>query len=377
MKKYLLVIFILTIVVAPGDSLAENSANLVEDTKSSQEIISKENADEHLLQAVRDVDLKKIEAALKAGANPNYIRRENNFSTMEAFWMMGLHSHRHMDEKEREELFMKALNLLFDAEAEMKSRDTNPMFWAVSGGFPLIVELLISKGISPTRMIEGKTPVEWAETYGHQEVVKVLIKHGAEPVPKRQALQNRFVQLARESRKDSEHFFEQWNIVDMEKALEEGATVNGKNSKDRIALVEAIDGAYDIEEYITVVYLLQKGANPNLKSARHWSGFDGIALHHAVGFHGIMAKNGEDRTIYQRLIIEALLNAGAHVSSRGYNEMSPLHIAAKQDDMYAATTLIKAGAKIMPKDDTGKTPLDYAESAEMIKLLKSHGAKEL
>ncbi len=368
-------IFILTKVAVSGDSLAENSANLVEDTKSSQEIISKENANEHLFQAVYDVDLKKIEAALKAGANPNYIRGKNKFSTMETFWTIGLH--RHMDRKDREELFMKALKLLFDAGAEMKSRDTNPMFWTVSGGFPKIVEFLISKGISPTRVIEGKTPVEWAETYGHQEVVKVLIKHGAEPVSKRQALQNRFVQLARESHKDSGHFFEQWNIVDMEKALEEGATVNGKNSKDRIALVEAIDGAYDIEEYITVVYLLQKGANPNLKSARHWSGFDGIALHHAVGFHGIMAKNVEDRTTYQKLVIEALLKAGAHVSSRGLDRMTPLHIAAKHNDIYAATTLIKAGAKIMPKDDTGKTPLDYAESAEMIKLLKSHGAKEL
>ena len=30
----------------------------------------------------------------------------------------------------------------------------------------------------------------------------------------------------------------------------------------------------------------------------------------------------------------------------------------------------------MPKDKIGKTPLDYAESAEMIKLLKSHGATE-
>jgi hypothetical protein len=30
----------------------------------------------------------------------------------------------------------------------------------------------------------------------------------------------------------------------------------------------------------------------------------------------------------------------------------------------------------MPKDDKGKTPLNYAESAEMIKLLKAHGARE-
>ena len=38
--------------------------------------------------------------------------------------------------------------------------------------------------------------------------------------------------------------------------------------------------------------------------------------------------------------------------------------------------LIEAGCKIMPTDRRGKTPLDYAESAEMIKLLKDHGAKE-
>ena len=90
-----------------------------------------------------------------------------------------------------------------------------------------------------------------------------------------------------------------------------------------------------------------------------------------------MTIDAEIYGIIPRPKIEALLNAGAHVSSRGHNGMTPLHIAAKENDMYVATTLIKAGAKIMPKDDTGKTPLDYAESAEMIKLLKSYGAKEL
>ena len=30
----------------------------------------------------------------------------------------------------------------------------------------------------------------------------------------------------------------------------------------------------------------------------------------------------------------------------------------------------------MPKDKEGRTPLDYAESAEMIKILKKYGAKE-
>jgi ankyrin repeat protein len=42
-----------------------------------------------------------------------------------------------------------------------------------------------------------------------------------------------------------------------------------------------------------------------------------------------------------------------------------------------ANVLIEAGAKIMDRDDLGKTPLDYAESSEIVKLLKDAGAKEL
>jgi hypothetical protein len=42
----------------------------------------------------------------------------------------------------------------------------------------------------------------------------------------------------------------------------------------------------------------------------------------------------------------------------------------------AAEILIRDGAKVMPKDRFGKTPLDYAETAPMIKLLKENGATE-
>jgi len=318
------------------------------------------------------VDINQAKVALENGANPNWIDEQRKQSIV-SWWVLMICT---SDDPKITNDGLEIIKLLFEKNAKLQRYDKSILFFPIARGHTAFVELLIKNGASPTAKIEGKTPVEWAETYGHPEVVKVLIKHGAELVPKKQALQDRFVQLATESRKDREHF-EQWNIVYMEKALEDGATVNGKNSKGEIALVESISFAYRAEEYITVAYLLQKGANPNLKSAQRYSGFDGIALHHAVGCHGMMAKNGADEIIYQRLIIEALLKAGAHVSSRGLDGMTPLHIAAKHNDIYAATTLIKAGAKIMPKDDTGKTPLDYAESAEMIKLLKSHGAKEL
>jgi hypothetical protein len=46
------------------------------------------------------------------------------------------------------------------------------------------------------------------------------------------------------------------------------------------------------------------------------------------------------------------------------------------DNVRAAEILIHQGAKVMPRDKQGKSPLDYAESAAMIKLLKDNGAVE-
>ena len=71
-----------------------------------------------------------------------------------------------------------------------------------------------------------------------------------------------------------------------------------------------------------------------------------------------------------------LLDNGAYVSGRDETGMTPLHVAAKHNNIYAAHLLLEKGSKVMPKDDKGKTPLDYAESYEMIKLLKKYGGKE-
>lgn len=54
----------------------------------------------------------------------------------------------------------------------------------------------------------------------------------------------------------------------------------------------------------------------------------------------------------------------------------PLHIAARLNNAKAAALLLKAGAKVMPCDDAGKTPLDLAEAAPVIQLLKAAGATE-
>ena len=49
---------------------------------------------------------------------------------------------------------------------------------------------------------------------------------------------------------------------------------------------------------------------------------------------------------------------------------------AQENNVVAARLLLAEGAKVMPRDDDRNTPLDYAESPALIRLLKDHGAVE-
>jgi ankyrin repeat protein len=132
--------------------------------------------------------------------------------------------------------------------------------------------------------------------------------------------------------------------------------------------------------YGTISYLLEKGADPTIQGDRGFG--KTTALHLAIDHSSLVfgkeseSERMKDCTFWARKIIMLLLRRGAHVSARDGSGMTPLHFAAKTNNIVGAKLLIEAGSKIMPRDDKGKTPLNYAESAEMIKLLKAHGAKE-
>ena len=408
-----------------------------------------EEADLRLLEAAKDLDVAEVKSALTNGANPNYTR--GLYPTIADSAINRAVSSVYK-KAEVQHNCKTILILLFEAGAKIQKCDERILYEPIIDNLPLIVELLLKYGANPNGLIGGKAPVEWAEYYGRDEIVRVLIRYGGKAILPIEATQLRLIHSATHG-----------TIVDIEKLIRNGARVNGLTKQGETALSSAlVIPIFDCGQYAKVVYLLQKGANTNLDGGKIGPSIvPGLPLHIAMFSTDFAFDDNFDegeRQIYARLIIEALIKAGADVSAHGengatplqvaaiynnikgaemiikagadvsgrgrngltplhtaintnlklakmlieagadvsarvdisgirgtryeklaestYGGMTPLHVAAKYNNLEGAKMLIEAGAKIMPKDDTGKTPLDYAESAEMIKLLKSHGAKE-
>ncbi len=321
------------------------------------------------------LDVSGVKTALDKGANPNWVSdtksRDGTNSVLGHLARSALWARR--DER-REQKAIEILQVLFRAGAKLQACDEKILFYPISSGWVLFTELLLKSGANPTREIEGWTPMEIAVRYLQPSIVGLLRTYGVSPLESRIAAQLILIQAAGDG-----------NVSRMDEAIRNGADVNGKNRRGETALVASLHSLLITNEtYNTIQFLLEKGADPTIQGEERFGRT--TALHLAIKQSAyifdaeikkkIKNESLKDSPLYARLIIESLLRHGALVSARDSDGMTPLHIAAKENNILGATMLIKAGSKIMPRDNKGKTPLDYAESAEMIKLLKAHGAKE-
>ena len=317
-------------------------------------------AQEQLQAAVDNLDAGAIREAVRAGADPNYRYGGRGRSVL---GMAGSKQLFDADERvaaETEERLIAFYDVLFEIGARLRSYDRDILHAPAIKGAARVAKYLLERGANPNGEDgDGRTPVILATRYGHPGVVSVLVAGGAKPLDSATEAQIRMIAAA-----------ERGDQVALRSELTRGADVNRRGPTGETALVEAVSGGMLRGGNIILVReLLRLGANPNV-SGRFIG--ESSPLHVAVfnNEKGFERDNGP-------ATVDALLKAGAHVSSAAFNgKQTPLHVAAKRQNTKAAALLLKAGAKVMPRDEDGKTPLDLAESQAMIELLKAHGAKE-
>ncbi len=355
--------------------------------------------DTALRDAALFLDIESVKTALKKGANcnsPSSTKRP--ITPLSAVMMGSLSSWRTnatelgvknqtalklsqggmSDQEITKYLAIEITKTLFATGAKLGPYDREILFYPISAGNVELVRLLLDHGASATGDLEGFTPTELAKKYDQEAIYKLLVSRGGIPVDSSASAQIALVQAAGSSGlgRDEEV------IANMERAIKLGANINGAGPDNRTALIAAVrEPIYIRAQVDSIEWLLDHGADPNQKSESGFQGLEGLALHIFVAMNkSTLAGNAVSRFSDAKPLAEVtlarLLKAGAKVSGMDSQNCTPLHIAAKFDNVRAAEILIKEGAKVMPKDKEGKTPLDYAESAAMIKLLKENGATE-
>lgn len=231
----------------------------------------------------------------------------------------------------------------------------------------------------------GKTPLHFAAEYDKDEIVKLLLKNGANV-----------------------------NAYDMLSTTPlMTAAISGSNKTVKVLIAAGADkdayggpgGATALSFAVThrhletVRVMLECGVNPNAKDYQYWG--SGTPLEDAVmmqnlpivklllehgtdpnmtGYKsrswgplsGLMGMDGKDSIEMIRLLLEHGANPNTLDPKDGSTD---LHYCAKNNRMEQAKLLLEHGANVNAKANNGETPLQWATTPEMKKLLLEHGAK--
>ena len=223
-------------------------------------------------------------------------------------------------------------------------------------------------------------PIDLAEKYGQNEIVKALVAHGIKQRTPKESAQLRLIGGADNA-----------DVVQMLKALADGAQVDGSDEWGEIAIHKLVKSSkLESPEGVAALLLLLDIGHAKL----NWTLDGKPVLIEAVDNVTEPWKRGELHDQYSVKVIKILLEKGAPISAQDdeyfVGDMplligdkrnviagdTPLHIAVKRGNFAIAELLVHNGAKVMVLNKAGKTPLDYAESGPIIKLLKENGAIE-
>lgn len=315
--------------------------------------------DKALLDAAFELNIPAIKAALAKGANPNAYNGNKLWGTPLSVTALGgpseiaklIQAGVNRDEAAKS-IHGKAIEvarILLVAGAKLSSHDKDILSFPISAGNTGLVTLLIENGArTKDRMSDGYTPAETAKRYNEEDIYNLLIRHGGAPVDQRTAIQIALVEAAFED-----------DVKGMDAAINGGAEINGLDAGKNTALAMALDTPVISPNKVVAIYwLLDHGADANLPNKEGSPPLHSFVWRNTFNLNG---EKGPELAQFAEDTLARLLKAGAKISGVDETGSTPLHIAARINNVRAAEILIKEGAKIMPRDKLGKTPLDDAE----------------
>lgn len=242
----------------------------------------------------------------------------------------------------------EAARLLLDRGADPSapigsSRKRHPLIAALSFQDYVIAKMLIDAGADVTcRDSSGDTPIICAATTGNLEMVTLLLDRGADIFT---------------TGVDGLGLFPAAFMIGNNPSLVEMLLIRGVHVPEEGInnyFVCAIDRGW----YNVTKLLIQKGADLEHKPL---GGPPTPLLIAAIVLH-------------QFDIAELLIQEGANVNARGYNQRCALHFTSRDKHLPLVKSLLAAGADVSATDTQGCQPLMLAESAAIVEILCANGA---
>jgi hypothetical protein len=165
---------------------------------------------------------------------------------------------------------------------------------------------------------------------------------------------------------------------DLKRHHENGGKVNYRNDDGETVLIKVLQGSYNEQTFLKLQYLVSVGAKVNSRG-KSTTSVSSSPLDVAVWNTSSIFKSDtvSSKPYFAEQVLKYLIDHGADVSGSDDRGRTPLHTAARSDNLSAARLLLESGADANYKDLDGKTPLEYADSRQMKTILIENGAVEI
>lgn len=263
------------------DRIKESEMNFVRVQENEAALLRRLDVDSVLFDRLENMDREGVIQALKDGADPNAVdmTHKRKWSALDTLITFGALPRSKKEKYEKkglkiEEETIEIANALFAHGGKVSSTyDDGILFSPISEGWAKLTELLIQHGANFRYKIDGRTPMEWAIHYNRPRIVEVLRSHGIQSVDPAKASVIQFIRAA-----------ERNDTAELSRLGRDGnLDANAKDDRDQTALIVALrNPIYEEEQYRTINFLLELGADPNVVGESLLTGLEGIPIHLAV-----------------------------------------------------------------------------------------------